>query len=162
MKKACFIVALILFGYPLWGDVTSTRAATVEKYLQEKEPQPKYNEPGDLIDLIPVVRDINALIPRNFLLAHHHFSIAGDKMVIRHQNLDTRTQSSRKKAMIVFFYTGDMGTSMGTEVEMPLFYTSVIGLSDWYRYPMGNYQMTLNQSQTNGRDTFYIKAQTKF
>ncbi len=167
MKRILMVLILGLIGNFSWGKPTTLKtrkqsAAIAEKFMMQKPPPLKYNEPADLIDLIPIIRDINALIPRSFSLAHHYFEVTGQRMVIQHHNLDLRTRTATKKAIIALYYTGDIGTTMGTEVEMPLFYSSILGLSSWYRYPMGNYRMTLDQTQTNRRDIFYIKAQTKF
>ncbi len=170
MKKLSLILILATMVSFCWAKpvkklplkVRERRVAIAEKMILKKEPPPKYNEPADLIDLIPVIRDINALIPRSFSLAHHYFEVTGQKMVIQHNNLDFKTRVAPKKAIIALYYTGDIGTSLGAEVEMPIFYNSEIGLANWSRYPMGNYRMTVDQTHLNQRDIFYIKAQTKF
>src|SRR5260370_41102583 len=41
-------------------------------------------EPLDLLNLIPVVRDINRMIPRQFSLAEHDVRLSPDKVIIEH------------------------------------------------------------------------------
>lgn len=171
MKTIGLVLFIVFLGNLLWGNpqeeksslkFQDKRAENVERFLLEKGPPTQYNEPADLVDLIPIVRDIKALIPHRFFLAYHNFEVKGHTMVIHHRNLDRRTQLSPKRATIALEYTGDIGTSFGTEVEMDLFYTPALGLTNWSRYPLGNYRMTLDQTQIYRRDALYLKAQTKF
>jgi hypothetical protein len=122
----------------------------------------KYNEPMDLIELIPVIRDINRMIPRQFSLADHEFRLDPQKMVIQHEFLDLKARSSAKNSIISLTYTGVAG-QLGTRLDIPLFYSSVLGFSNWSRYPMGNYTMTINRDNPfSDEKLFYIKALTRF
>ncbi|MBI2916103.1 MAG: hypothetical protein HYY07_04515 [Elusimicrobia bacterium] len=122
----------------------------------------KYNEPGDLIELIPFVRDINDLIPRRFSLVEHQFLLNSNEVVIQHLFHDSRSRTAPKNSIIALEYMGELGPSFDTRVEVPLFYSSLLGFSDWYRYPMGNYTMRITESNFSIREGLYIKARTRF
>lgn len=122
----------------------------------------KYNEPMDLIELIPVVRDINRLIPRRFSLVNHQFTLSPDQMVIQHQFNDIRSKTAVKNSIVSLSYYGDFGRSLSTRLDVPLFYSSIFGFSDWSRYPLGNYTMTINRTDFINNGAVYIKAQTRF
>ena len=122
----------------------------------------KYNEPIDLIELIPVIRDINRIIPRQFSLAEHDFRLDPQKVVIQHEFLDAKARASKKDSIISLSYTGATG-QLGTRFDVPLFYSSVFGFSDWTRYPLGNYTMTINRDNPFSNERMvYIKALTRF
>ena len=122
----------------------------------------KYNEPMDLIELVPILRDINRLIPRQFSLARHEFLLDPRHITIRHEWLDLRTRAAAKNSIISLSYSSPMGY-FGSRLDVPLFYSSAQGFSDWSRYPLGNYTMTLNRDGPFGDETsFYIKALTRF
>lgn len=127
----------------------------------------KYNEPADLIELVPILRDINQFIPRNFSLAEHQFILSPNQMTVQHQFLDERTKRTPKNSFISFTYDEAFG-NYNTNVEVPLFYSPIVGLSgmrlsDWSRYPLGNYTMKIWRNEMYNNDNrLYIKAQTKF
>lgn len=122
----------------------------------------KYNEPADLIELVPVLRDINRMIPRQFSLAEHEFLLNPSNITIRHELMDVRKRAAQKTSIISLTYSSPMGY-FGSRLDVPLFYSSKFGFSDWSRYPLGNYTMTLNRDNPfGGERTFYIKAQTRF
>ena len=149
--------------------VLSTPSVRASLLLSNKgwlKPHPdvyQYNEPFDLINLIPIVRDINKIIPRQFALAEHQFTLAPRQMVIQHEFLDVRTRTAEKNSIISFSYTGVMAGQLGTSLDMPLFYSSILGFSNWSRYPMGNYTMTIDRDNPFSDERMvYIKALTRF
>ena len=122
----------------------------------------KYNEPADLIELIPVIRDLNRMIPRQFSLANHEVRLDPHFIRIQHEWLDVRTRTASKNSIISMTYSSPMGT-FGSRLDVPLFYSGALGFSDWSRYPLGNYTMTLDRDNPGGIDrSFYIKAMTRF
>ena len=122
----------------------------------------KYNEPYDLIELVPILRDINRMIPRQFALAEHEIRLDARYITIQHEFLDVRTRRANKNSIISLSYSTPMGY-FGSKLDVPLFYSSQLGFSDWSRYPMGNYTMTLNRDNPFGDErAVYIKALTRF
>lgn len=123
----------------------------------------KYNEPWDLVELVPIVRDINRMIPRKFSLVNNDVRLDSNQMVIVHQFLDARARSAAKQSVITFSYSGPLGSRMGTRLDVPLFYSpDFLSLFNWQSYPMGNYTMTISRNNPSGEDTLFIKAQTRF
>ena len=51
---------------------------------------------------------------------------------------------------------------METKFDMPLFYSSYLGITRWERYPMGNYTMTLIRDRPGTYRELFIRAQAKF
>jgi len=122
----------------------------------------KYNTPEDLLNLIPGVREINRLIPRQFSLADHRIDLDPRSMVISHEFLDSKTRASPKNSIISMTYSS-LGRQFGTHLDVPLFYSSIHGFSNWSAYPLGNYTMTINKhNKIRDEILLYIKARTRF
>jgi hypothetical protein len=184
LRKGLPILLLILLSAaPLWSAEVSTGTAkpapvlapvppmTLKDRLQRNftametpEPADRIQKPEDLIDLIPFVRDLNRLIPRNFSLARHNFQIINDKIIINHEFLDVPTRNAVKTSLISLSYFGGWGPSVNAEVNVPLFYSQhpLTSASGWARYPMGNYTMTLNRGNLFNDERVYLRAVTKF
>lgn len=143
--------------------ILRSRLKTNFKIIEAPPPPERFKEPGDLVDLIPIVRDINRMIPRNFTLANQDFKILNNKLIINHEFLDYRARTARKASTISFSYSGGWGPTMNAQVDVPLFYSEhpLIYGTGWSRYPVGNYTMTLNQGG-NRDESVFIRAQTKF
>lgn len=129
--------------------------------LKEPPVTYRFNEPGDLIELIPIVRDINRMIPRRFSLANHQFVLSSNQMVINHQFFDARARASSKTSVISFSYSGGVGHELTTQLDVPLFYSSLSNFAEMSAYPFGNYTMTINRDYRIG-NSLYIRAQTRF
>lgn len=123
----------------------------------------KYNEPADLVNLVPILREINEMIPRQFALAEHQFILDPNRLVIEHTFYDSSySRMTRKTSIISFSYAGNLGRQFSTHLDVPLFYSSIFGFSDWSRYPLGNYTMTFSRDSFLPNETYYIRAITRF
>lgn len=134
-------------------------------FLRHPPIKNKINEPSDLANLIPIIRDINRLIPRRFSLADHQVTLNAHEMVIKHQFMDSKKKDAIKNSVITLGYDDVGGRNVDTYLEVPLFYSSASGpsLSDWYRYPLGNYTMRITRSSTfSPEERLYIRAITRF
>src|SRR3989344_5321145 len=152
---ATALAALFMFHSILSAEDTERVRAIRNKILFNKDllrPQKevyKYNEPFDLINLVPILRDINELIPRRFSLAEHDFVLAPQNITIRHEWMDVRSRRAEKTSIITLSYSGPSpspGPYAGSRLDVPLFYSSRLGFSDWTRYPMGNYTFTFDRN----------------
>ena len=124
----------------------------------------KYNEPMDLINLVPGLRELNEMIPRQFSLAEHDFILAPQNITIRHEWMDVRSRRAEKSSVISLTYSGPSpGPYAGSRLDVPLFYSSRLGFSDWSRFPMGNYTFTFDRtSPFSSERAVYIRALTRF
>ncbi len=123
----------------------------------------KYNEPADLINLFPLLKEINEMIPRQFSLADHQFVLDSNRVVIRHSFYDhRRARTANQSSIVSFSYSGNVGRQFSTNLDVPLFYSSILGFSDWSYYPLGNYTMTLSRDSFFTNETYYIRAITRF
>lgn len=126
-------------------------------------PTNKYNEPADLINLVPILREINEMIPRQFALAEHQFTLDPNRLVVEHSFYDSSySRMTQKTSIISFSYAGNLGRQFSTHLDVPLFYSSIFGFSDWSRYPLGNYTMTFSRDSFLPNETYYIRAITRF
>ncbi len=141
----------------------SSRVLPNPSVLRPQHETNRFNEPFDLVELIPIVRDINRMIPRSFSLADHEIQLDPRYMVIQHHFLDIQARSTAKTSVITFTYFGAMGSRLSTRLDVPLFYSSVMGFSNWSRYPMGNYTMRINRDNPFSEEgSVYIRALTRF
>ena len=126
----------------------------------------KYNEPADLIDLVPGLRELKAMIPRQFSLAEHEFVLDPQRITIRHEWMDVHSRRTEKNSIISLSYWGpgpSPGIYAGSRLDVPLFYSSRFGFSDWSHYPMGNYTFTFDRnSPFNNERAIYLRALTRF
>ena len=129
--------------------------------FRRQEPQYKYNEPADLIELIPIVRDLNRLIPKRFSIVNHQITLNSNEMVIKHHYLDVRAKRTRRNSIITVTYD-DEGGLYNTYLEVPLLYSPLFGFSDWSMYPVGNYTMRITRGGLFSEEKFYIRALTRF
>lgn len=130
--------------------------------LNPEKEEIKYKEPLDLIELVPVLRDINRMIPRKFSLAEHQVTLAPREINIRHELYNARVRSAEKTSIISLSYSSGLGPEVGTRLEVPLFYSSYLGLTRWEPYPAGNYTMRFTRDGGGAPQELFIRAQTKF
>ncbi len=123
----------------------------------------KYNEPADLIELVPILRDINRMIPRQFSFADQEVRLDPRRITIQHQWLDARARKTPKTSIISMSWSSSSGGLFSSKLDVPLFYSGTLGFSDWSMYPLGNYTMTLNRNEfLEVEKSFYIRALTRF
>ncbi len=122
----------------------------------------QYNEPFDLINLVPILKEINEMIPRQFSLASHDFRLSPNQLVIQHVFMDVRTRNAPKNSIISFSYLSGGGYA-GARLDVPLLYSSEFGLTTWTPYPLGNYTWTFDRGiESTQQKTVYIRALTRF
>ena len=145
-------------------NVSIDRARALRHQILFRKPIYKYNEPADLIDLVPGLREIKAMIPRQFSLADHEFVLDPQRITIHHEWMDVRSRRTEKTSIISLSYSGSSpGFYAGSRLDVPLFYSSHFGFSDWSRYPLGNYTFTFDRdSPFNREQKVYIRALTRF
>ncbi len=165
-----FSMVLVSIPYGLEaGDKGKTKSSSSSKrkinpsFLKPEPVKTKINEPSDLLNLVPFIKEINQIIPRQFSLVNHEFRLDPNQVVIKHQFLDERVRSVPKNSIISLSYYGDLGRQLETQLDVPLFYSSFYGygISDWNRYPVGNYTMTITQNRYL-ENRLFIRAQTRF
>ena len=174
MKTLCFFIALFFLGtLTLWAQGAQVKTSTQTmlppvslrdsvQFIYRPIPPDKYQEPSDLIDLVPVLRDINAMIPRRFSLFNHQVTLNSNEMVVKNYFL-SEEQKRVPKNSVIFLGYDDLGERMDTYFEMPLFYSSETTLAGWTHYPLGNYSVRMMRAQEEAReDRLYLKARVRF
>ena len=132
-------------------------------FMGPPPPQNRIQRPFDLIELIPVLRDINRMIPRNFSLARHKFRVINaNRIIIEKKFEDLRCRLRRKNSIVTFSYNGGAGSAGSLMVDVPLFYAESFRPSGWGRYPVGNYTVTLDRSGGSPEDKISMCVQTRF
>src|SRR2546427_10863465 len=114
-----------------------------------------------LTELSPVVGNITRLIPGRFPLADHQFALAPRRISIRHEIMNDQVPPTPEISTINLSYSSS-GALWRTDVDVPLFYSDVFGLSDWAAYPFGNYTMSFDRDVFGNERIIYIQARTRF
>jgi hypothetical protein len=145
----------------------STAAATPKlfnaRYITQMPPPPKYQRPEDLIELVPVLRDLNRLLPRHFSLADHNVVLSPDAMEVSHSYHPPGMSRLPKNSMVIFGYE-DFSPRWNQTFEMPLFFSPQSNFGDLAPYPFGsNYTWRVTRGDS-GRTEFYyyLRARTRF
>ena len=156
------------------GSLTEPASAEKQTYARKlkkllrgdwlpKAQQCSINQPSDLIDRIPILRDFNRMVPRKFSLARHKIRfINASSVVIEKEFLDARDRSIPRNSIISFTYSGALGSSVSTFIEVPLFYSSFLGFTNWNPYSMGNYTITVNREISAPAERYNIVARARF
>lgn len=156
MARFIFILALSAsWLQEAWG-----APQFLKNLLLPKPAESRFNSPSDLIELIPIVRDINRMIPRNFSLASHHFELKSLNCLVIEKKLESiRRRRTRKNSVIAFTYAGP-SRLCNVDLNVPLLYSE--GFFGWESYPLGNYRLTLDRGGALEGETFRLTAQTRF
>jgi len=135
----------------------------IENLARPKQVENIVNEPSDLIDLVPVLKDIKRMIPKQFTLANHTCTVSQNQLIIEHHYDNIISKALPKNAIISLSYSGSMGDEFSTHLELPLAYKPTEGIrGDWIRYPVGNYTVTVNRGLALANQSIFLKAQTHF
>ncbi len=156
---------LAVLAIPKLEQNQQERKAMIEQNTVEAKPVPnKVNEPADLIDLVPVLRDIKRMIPKQFSIADHTCRVSANQVVIEHRYEDKKiSMVGTKNSIVSLSYSGALASDLSTLVHVPLAYKSGDGIimDGWARYPAGNYTITINRSVALMNQIF-LKAETRF
>ncbi len=140
------------------------RKETLMQNLAKAGPAPnKVNEPSDLLDLVPVVRDIKKMIPKNFSLADHKCTLSSlNQLKIEHSYEEQDiVKTAAKNSIISISYSGPVATDISTQLYVPIAYKTDRAKRKWARYPMGNYTITVNRG-VPAPQAILVKAETRF
>ena len=100
---------------------------------------------------------------RQFALAEHKFLLDPSHITIRHEWMDSRIRKAPKSSIISLSYSSPGTNYFGSRLDVPLFYSSRFGLSEWSRYPLGNYTWTLDRTNSFSQERIvYIRALARF
>jgi len=111
------------------------------------EPQAsKYKSPEDLIDLIPVVNHV----PRTFLWGRGYvMRLSGQTLRIDHRLQSKNPTVHRGDCTLGFSYVTPVAGFFTTRIDMPLFYSNSINMSEMSFNRMGDYVTSFSR----GADT---------
>jgi len=135
---------LIVWGYLLAAGwflaVTHARGESLS-YTQARLQQTKYQSPNDMIDMIPFLGEI----PRAFLFGDGYtMKLSGDELRIDHMGLQSHSRGTQRNCMIGLSYTTPVAF-FTTRIDLPIFHSPTMTLSDWSRDSLGDYVVYLSR-----------------
>ncbi|OGR85003.1 MAG: hypothetical protein A2901_06045 [Elusimicrobia bacterium RIFCSPLOWO2_01_FULL_54_10] len=134
-----------------------------QELIYRKPEQHAIQKPMDLLDRIPIVRDINRMIPRKFSLARHKFRFINlNRIIIEKSYESLHSRQALKNSIISMTYAGAAGGAAYINLEVPLFYSESLGGSKWSAYPAGNYTVDVDRGSGSAEERFFLTARARF
>ena len=101
----------------------------------------RYKSPDDVLDAIPFLGEI----PRSFLMGDGYtMKLSGMEMRIDHMGRASRTKGEKRACMFGLSYTTPVAF-FTTRVDLPLFSSPTLALSDWKANSMGDYVVYMSR-----------------
>jgi hypothetical protein len=136
---------LITWGYVIAAGwflaITHARGSTIDYASAAKADETKYRTPEDMIDMVPFLSSI----PRTFLFGDgYKVKLTADQMRIDHMGQDSRSNGSQRTCMLGVSYTAPVAF-FTTRIDMPIFHSPTLALSDWSRDSLGDYVVYMSR-----------------
>jgi len=125
--------------------VSHARGETLNYAAQAKAQDTRYRTPEDMLDKIPFLGNI----PRAYLLGDGYtMKLSVDRLRIDHMGRYSRTKGTNRSCMVGLSYTTPVAF-FTTRVDLPLFTSPTLALSDWQRSSMGDYVIYMSRLPVN-------------
>ena len=135
---------LIVWGYLLaagWLLAVAHARGDSLSYTQTRLQQTRYQTPTDMIDMIPFLGEI----PRAFLFGDGYtMKLSGDQLRVDHMGMGSQSKGVQRTCMIGLSYTTPVAF-FTTRVDLPIFHSPTLALSDWSRDSLGDYVLYLSR-----------------
>ncbi len=142
----------------LLGGITSfllgstLSAQTMNYSAQVKAGETKYRSPEDLIDRVPFLAEI----PRSFIVGDgFKMKISGRELRIDHMAYRSHAPISHRECLIGLSYTTPVAF-FTSRIDVPLFSSKTLALSDWSRSSLGDYVVYLSQKPIEAASIKFI------
>jgi len=125
--------------------VAHAKAEQVKFDSPTKAADSNYKSPEDVIGMIPFLGDI----PRSFLFGDGYtMKLSGTQMRIDHMGRDSRSNGAQRTCMFGVSYTTPVAF-FTTRVDIPIFHSPTLALSDWSRDSVGDYVIYMSRLPVN-------------
>jgi hypothetical protein len=121
--------------------VAHAKGETLNYAAQVQAQATKYNTPEDLIDKIPFLGEI----PRSFLWGDGYtMKLSGTQLRIDHMGNHSNSKGNQRTCMVGLSYTTPVAF-FTTRVDIPIFHSPTLALSDWSRDSFGDYVVYMSR-----------------
>ncbi len=121
--------------------VAHAKGETVNYTAQIKSQETKYKTPEDLIDKIPFLGEI----PRTFLVGDGYtMKLSGMQLRIDHMARNSHSKGEKRTCMVGLSYTSPVAF-FTTRIDVPIFHSPTLALSDWSRSSLGDYVVYMSR-----------------
>jgi len=121
--------------------VAHAKGETINYAAQVQAQDTKYRTPEDLIEKIPFLGDI----PRTFLMGDGYtMKLSAQQLRIDHMGSNSRSTGANRTCMIGLSYTTPVAF-FTTRVDLPIFHSPTLALSDWSRSSLGDYVVYMSR-----------------
>jgi len=121
--------------------VAHAKGETLNYTSQIQAQAPKYNTPEDLIEKIPFLGDI----PRSFLMGDGYtMKLSGTQLRIDHMGNHSDSKGEKRACMVGVSYITPVAF-FTTRIDIPIFHSPTLAMSDWSRSSMGDYVVYMSR-----------------
>ena len=121
--------------------ISRAHGQTVNYAAQVKSQQTQYRTPEDVLDKIPFLGEI----PRTFLMGDGYtMKLSVDQLRVDHMGRNSRTKGAKRTCMLGVSYTTPVAF-FTTRIDLPLFSSPTLALSDWQRNSLGDYVVYMSR-----------------
>ncbi len=136
---------LVTWGYIIAAGwfiaVAHAKGESLNYTSQLKAQETKYKTPEDMLSKIPFLGDI----PRSFLMGDGYtMKLSGTQLRIDHMGRASKSKGEKRTCMVGLSYTTPVAF-FTSRVDVPLFHSPTLALSDWSRSSMGDYVLYLSR-----------------
>ena len=141
MKKR----TLLTWGYVIAAGwfmaVSHARGESPNYAAQVKAQETKYRTPDDMIDMIPFLGNI----PRAFLFGDGYtMKLSAEQLRIDHMGQRSNSKGVQRTCMVGLSYITPVAF-FTTRVDLPIFHSPTLAMSDWSRDSLGDYVVYLSR-----------------
>ena len=111
-------------------------------YAAQLQPQStQYKTPEDVLDKVPFLGEI----PRTFLMGDGYtMKLSADQLRVDHMGNHSHTKGIKRTCMVGVSYTTPVAF-FTTRVDLPLFSSPTLALSDWQANSLGDYVLYMSR-----------------
>ena len=152
---------LLTWGYVIgagWFVAVSHAHGEVVNYAAEaKAEETQYKTPEDLLNKVPVLGDI----PRVYSVGSEYtMKLSGLSLRVDHMAGGVRHSSQNRTCMFGLSFTAPTAF-FTTQVDIPLFSSPTLALSDWKANSLGDYELNMSKSQIDS-STLMLSFRARF
>ena len=139
MKKSV-VFSLLCFTVS-GGAFAQSTAQTVNYSAQVKSQETKYHTPEDIIAIVPVLNKVS----KTFQFSDYTMKLAKDHLQIDHHSHQSHEKGAPITCTLGLSYTATVSNVFSSQINVPLFDSPSLALSDWSRSPLTNYNVLMSR-----------------
>jgi hypothetical protein len=138
--------------------VSRARGAALDYAAQAQAQDSKYKSPEDMIEMVPLLQDI----PRAFQLWQGTtMKLSSSQLRIDHLGSGRDMTKAPRNCTIGLSYAAPLAGSLSSRLDLPLFQSPSLALSDWSRSSFGDYAVLMSHAPSD-HSTIKIALNARF